>query len=132
MKFLGQYLAGGTTMAIQEAHANDIQLRQDLHRFNILHKAFSSFGEKRDTGGVASVIHCPHAAVEHARFVHDVIVPGRVQRLRIPAIPSSPSEACSSIIFYNAHNFGLSSTDMDAIERLLSRDVALAASAPDR
>eukprot|EP00959_Pyramimonas_sp_CCMP1952_P364259 7627921-Pyramimonas_sp.AAC.2 len=56
MKYLSQFLSKGTIMALQEVHAAELELQQDLFKLHIPHLDFSSFGAQRNTGEVAIII----------------------------------------------------------------------------
>eukprot|EP00959_Pyramimonas_sp_CCMP1952_P093627 1959196-Pyramimonas_sp.AAC.1 len=75
-------------MALQEVHSTEAELRQALHRLHIPHRAFCSFLPQADAGGVALVIPCDAGVERRARFVHEALARGRVQRVGISGIPA--------------------------------------------
>eukprot|EP00959_Pyramimonas_sp_CCMP1952_P375503 7864585-Pyramimonas_sp.AAC.1 len=87
MKHLSQFLCRGTIMALQGVHATEVERQQDLFKLSIPHLSFSSFGAQRITGGVAIITPCSQKGVhKRARFWHEELVPGRIQRLRISGV----------------------------------------------
>eukprot|EP00959_Pyramimonas_sp_CCMP1952_P182007 3805616-Pyramimonas_sp.AAC.1 len=119
-------------MALQEVHATEVELQQELFKLHIPHPSFSSFGPQRNTGGVSIIIPCAQSGVHHrARFWHEQLVPGSIQRLRISAV-CVDSRPVMSTVTYNVHNYGITRQQLQSLRLRVARDVALANAAPDR
>ncbi|CAK0846242.1 unnamed protein product, partial [Prorocentrum cordatum] len=131
MKYLSQFLSKGTILALQEVHATELELQQDLFKLHIPHLAFSSFGAQRNTGGVAIITPCSQSGVhQRAKFWHEELVPGRIERLRISSISHDTCPSVSTVI-YNVHNYNISRQQAQSLRQRVARDVALANTAPD-
>eukprot|EP00959_Pyramimonas_sp_CCMP1952_P398606 8352287-Pyramimonas_sp.AAC.1 len=87
-----------------------------------------NFSSRRDTGGTAILLPGRFAATDAPRYSHEIMVTGRVQRLRVSG-PASDSPS-PSLIIYNIHNFGMSGDEMTKIEDRIRADLAMAQSAP--
>eukprot|EP00959_Pyramimonas_sp_CCMP1952_P049680 1038187-Pyramimonas_sp.AAC.1 len=87
MEYLSQLLRRGTSMALQEVHATEAELQQELFKLLIPHLSFSSFGPQRNTGGVSIIIPRAQSGIhQRARFWHEQLVPGRIRRPRISGV----------------------------------------------
>ncbi|CAK0797168.1 unnamed protein product [Prorocentrum cordatum] len=132
MKYLSQFLSKGTIMALQEVHAAELELQQDLFKLHIPHLDFSSFGAQRNTGEVAIIIPRSQSGVhQRAEFWHEELVPGRIQRLRISSVSHNTCPSASTVI-YNVHTYNISRQQVQSLRQRVARDAALANMAPDR
>eukprot|EP00959_Pyramimonas_sp_CCMP1952_P200455 4192744-Pyramimonas_sp.AAC.1 len=120
-------------MALQEVHATELELDPELFMLHIPLLSFSSFGAQRNIGGVTILIICAQSGVhQRARFWHEQLVPGRIQRLRISGICDDLRHVATSSVIYNVHNYGITRQQVQTLRQRVARDVALASTAPDR
>ena len=103
MNHLVSFLRRGAAMAAQEVRATELELQQALHRTGLQTKPFSTFLDKRDAGGCATILPGQIAHTGSVRYTLEVLVRGRVTSrhlaklvlwVRSTRLAGSPNSPC--------------------------------------